>query len=31
MKMDNMDSYGLEKRERKLEAEERRLKSETWV
>ena len=31
MKMDNVDSYGLERRERKLRAEERKLKFETWV
>ena len=29
--MDNVDSYGLERRERKLSAEERKLKFETWV
>ena len=30
MKMDNMDSYGLERRERQLKAEERRLRLEKW-
>ena len=30
MKMDNMDSYGLERRERQLRAQERRLRLEKW-
>ena len=28
--MDNMDSYGLERRERQLRAQERRLRLEKW-